>query len=58
MISRAKKNSFIWILFVVYSAIHIARLARNPTGFDALDYVLAGASVVVIIMHYLPDKAY
>lgn len=56
MISRAKKNSFIWIMFVVYSAIQIATIARNPAGSDALGFVLAGASIVVIVMHYLPDK--
>lgn len=56
MISRAKKNSFIWIMFIVYSAIQIATIARNPAGTDALGYVLAGASVLVVIMHYLPDK--
>lgn len=56
MISRSKKNSFIWIMFVIYSAIQIARIVRNPSGADALEYVLAGASIAVMIMHYLPDK--
>lgn len=56
MISREKKNVLIWLMFGLYFGISLARAIRNFAETEVWDWLLIIAGIVVVIIHYSPDK--
>lgn len=57
MLKRDQKNILIWGMFGVYLGIMITTCFSNPNETSLLQWVLMILSLVIAMMHFIPDQS-
>jgi len=54
--NRKHKNYLIWLVMGVHTGSLLAELAKTDEPASTWKWILLGASLLVIMLHYLPER--